>query len=204
MNEKARLLIRIFLTFFKISPVTFGGGYAMVPLIEREVLERHKWMNEKELTDVFALAETVPGAVAVNSAMMIGYRLAGTTGAAVAMIGVCLPTFLIVLALGILYLYLQKEWWVASAMEGVRAAVIALILYAAVHIGKHARWDRKTRLLLCLSFAVLLLLHIHPLFVIAGGAVVGILLKFRVRRKFFLRLKKAVNLENEKRESKAG
>ena len=102
-----KLLLQIFWTFFKISPVTFGGGFAMMPLIEKEVVEKKKWLKNEDVTDVFALSQSVPGAVAVNSATFIGHRIGGVKGAMAAMIGVSLPTFLIVLALGISYFFIQ-------------------------------------------------------------------------------------------------
>src|SRR5690554_6291650 len=104
-----RLLSQIFITFLKISPVTFGGGYAMIPLIEKEVVDKRGWMKTQEIADIFAVAESVPGAIAINSATFIGFRLAGILGAVVAMIGVLLPTFLIVMMLSIFFLQVQDH-----------------------------------------------------------------------------------------------
>src|SRR4051812_20212818 len=102
MKAQWKMLFQLFWTFFKIAPVTFGGGFAMIPLIEKEVVEKRKWLKSEDVTDVFALSQSVPGAVAINSATFIGQRIGGIKGAIAAMIGVSLPTFLIVLTLGIL------------------------------------------------------------------------------------------------------
>jgi len=170
-----RLCMQLFITFFKISPVTFGGGYAMIPLIEREILEKRGWMEEEELAEVFAVAESVPGAIAVNAATMIGYRIAGVTGAIASLLGVVFPTFLIVLILCLLFFRLRDETWIQGALEGIRAAVVALIAYAAIHMGKTAVIDRWTWIMMGLTVGVLLLFRIHPIIVLFCGAILGIL-----------------------------
>src|SRR3954454_9796164 len=109
MKEQWRILFQLFWTFFKIAPSTFGGGFAMIPLIEKEVVEKRKWLKSEEVADVFALSQSVPGAVAINSATFIGQRIGGVKGAIAAMIGVSLPTFFIVLILGVLYFFIQDH-----------------------------------------------------------------------------------------------
>lgn len=95
MKKDMKLLGQIFISFLKIGPVTFGGGYAMIPLIEREVVKNKQWLKIEDVSDVFALAESVPGAIAINSATFIGHRIAGIRGAICAMLGVLLPLFLL-------------------------------------------------------------------------------------------------------------
>ena len=109
MTEQQKKLVQIFWTFFKISPVTFGGGFAMIPLIEEEIVEKRKWLTSDDITEVFALSQSIPGAVAINSATFIGNRIGGIKGALAAMIGVSLPTFFIVLALGISYFFIHDN-----------------------------------------------------------------------------------------------
>ena len=172
-GNRWRALPSIFLSFLKISPVTFGGGYAMIPLIEKEVVERRKWLETKDLADIFAVSESVPGAIAVNSATFIGYRLAGAPGAAAAMAGVLLPAFLIVLLLSFVFLQYQHHPKVEAAFQGIRAAIVALICYAGYKIGKTAVFDLTTLLAAAAAVAVLLLLHLHPILLIAGGFAFG-------------------------------
>ncbi|HZG56788.1 chromate transporter [Paenibacillus sp.] len=166
----------IFLCFLKIGPVTFGGGYAMIPLIEKEVVERRKWLETKDVTDVFAVAESVPGAIAINSATFIGYRLAGVPGAIAAMVGVLLPTFLIVLLLSIFFLQVHDHPKVEAAFQGIRAAIVALICYAGYKIGKTAVLDKTTLGVVVATVAVLFLSHVHPVVVVVSGFFVGAVL----------------------------
>lgn len=171
-----RQLLQIFWSFFKIGPVTFGGGYAMIPLIEREVVVKRKWVKTEEVTDIFALAESVPGAIAINSATFIGHRIGGVRGAIAAMLGVLLPTFLIVLALCILFLSLQGNQKMEAAFVGIRSAIVALIVYAAIKIGKIAILDRITLTLAIITVLFLLFIPIHPVLIIVSGACLGVLL----------------------------
>src|SRR3954447_26324118 len=134
MNWKVQriLLFQIFWSFFKISPVTFGGGFAMIPLIIKEIVEKRKWLENDDINDVIALSQTVPGAVAVNSSTFVGYRIGGIRGALAAMIGVSLPTFLIVLTLGISYFFIHDNPKLEAAFVSIRATIVAIIVYAAI------------------------------------------------------------------------
>ncbi|MDR4281811.1 chromate transporter, partial [Bacillus subtilis KCTC 1028 = ATCC 6051a] len=99
MNKKWNLILQIFFVFLKIGPITFGGGYAMIPVIEREIVIKKRWIRPQDVADVLVIAQSVPGAIALNSATFIGYTIAGVQGAVAALIGVLLPTFLIVIGL---------------------------------------------------------------------------------------------------------
>ncbi|WP_227940342.1 chromate transporter [Alkalihalobacillus deserti] len=169
-----KLLAQLFLTFLKIGPVTFGGGYAMIPLIEKEVVEKRNWVKTKDVTDIFALAESVPGAIAINSATFIGYRVAGVAGAIVAMAGILLPTFFIVVLLSIFFLKVQDNPKVEAAFEAIRATIVALITYAAIKIGKTAVIDKTAIVLIAVTVAVMYFFHIHPVLLIMGGGLAGI------------------------------
>ena len=138
MKVQWKLLIQIFWTFFKISPVTFGGGFAMIPLIVKEIVEKRKWLTNDDITELIALSQTVPGAVAVNSATFIGHRLGGIRGSLAAMIGVSLPTFFIVLFLGVSYFYIHDNPKLEAAFISIRVTIVAIIVYAAIKIGKTA------------------------------------------------------------------
>ncbi|MDM5294983.1 chromate transporter [Peribacillus simplex] len=172
MKGQWKTLLQLFWTFFKIAPVTFGGGFAMIPLIEKEVVEKKKWLKSEEVTDVFALSQSVPGAVAVNSATFIGHRIAGMKGAMAAMIGVTLPTFLIVLLLGILYFFIQDNPKIESAFISIRASIVAIIAYAAIKIGKTAIVDKSTLGILIVGIPILF--FIHPVLAILAGAIAGV------------------------------
>ncbi|MFP5115833.1 chromate transporter [Bacillaceae bacterium C204] len=174
MGKEWKMTLQIFWTFFKIGPVTFGGGFAMIPLIEKEVVDRRNWLKREDITDIFALAQSVPGAVAINSATFIGKRMGGIKGAIAAMLGVSLPTFLIVLFLGAMYSLFQDNPKVEAAFLAIRASIVALIVYAAIKTGKTAIVDKSTFGLFVIGVPVLF--FIHPILVILAGAVSGIIL----------------------------
>ena len=129
----------LFYTFFKIGAFTFGGGYAMLPLIQAEVI-KHGWMNMQQLIDFIAVSESTPGPFAVNSATYVGAQRAGVLGSAVATLGVVLPSFCIILALAKAYKAFCANRLVVGAMAGLRPAVIGLIAAAAVGIAKNVFW----------------------------------------------------------------
>ncbi|XEC93448.1 chromate transporter [Paenibacillus tarimensis] len=186
MKLNWKLLRLIFFTFLKMGPVTFGGGYALIPVIEREAVEKRKWLRNDELSDLFAVAQSVPGAVAINSAAFIGYRLAGAMGAVAAMTGILLPTFCIVVLLAVFFLQFKEHPKIEAAFMSVRATVVALITYAAIKIGKSAIFDKTTALLAGLTVALLLFggRYIHPIILIVGGAAAGIAIVV-IRKKWF-------------------
>lgn len=174
MKKEWKQLFQLFWTFFKMGPVTFGGGYAMIPLIEKEVVDKKKWLKSEDVTDVLALSQSIPGAVAINSATFIGQRIGGVRGAIAAMLGISLPTFLIVLGLGIVYSLIQDNPKVEAAFLSIRASIVALIVYAAIKIAKTALIDKSTFGLFVVGVPVLF--FIHPIFAILMGALIGIIL----------------------------
>ncbi|MCM2534309.1 chromate transporter [Neobacillus pocheonensis] len=186
MRKDWKKVFQIFWTFFKIGPVTFGGGFAMIPLIEKEVVDKKNWLKSEDITDIFALAQSVPGAVAVNSATFIGKRIGGIKGAIAAMLGVFLPTFLIVLVLGISYSLFHSNPKVAAAFLSIRASIVALIVFAAIKTGKTAIMDKSTLGLFVVGVPVLF--FIHPVIAIFAGALAGIILT-NMKEKFGYRAK---------------
>ncbi|GIP39339.1 hypothetical protein J31TS4_26190 [Paenibacillus sp. J31TS4] len=169
-----RLLTELFWSFAKLAPVTFGGGYAMIPVIQREVVDRKRWMSEEEMGDVLSVAGSAPGGIGVNAAIFTGYRIARFPGAVTALVGVSLPTFLIVLLLSASLLYLKDSPKVAAAFRGMQSAVVALIAVAGLRMAKTAILDASTLIAMVATAALLLLLHVHPLLVILCGIGLGI------------------------------
>lgn len=195
MKDQWKILFQLFWTFFKISPVTFGGGFAMIPLIEKEVVEKKKWLKKEDVTDVFALSQSVPGAVAINSATFIGQRIGGIKGAIAAMIGVSLPTFIIVLTLGIFYFYIQDNPKIEAAFLSIRASIVAIIAYAAIKIAKTAIIDKSTFGIMLIGIPVLF--YIHPIISIVAGALIGIItVKVKLTYKSNLEKKSKENKTN--------
>ena len=138
MNGKLQRAARLFWIFLKIGAFTFGGGYAMIPLIERETVEKRGLLDREELTDIVAIAESTPGPIAVNAATFVGFRAAGVPGALFATVGVVLPSFLIILAVAFFLRRVTDNRYVRYAFFGIRAGVLALIVRAAVDFFRSA------------------------------------------------------------------
>nr|WP_239587740.1 chromate transporter [Bacillus pakistanensis] len=180
-------MLQLFWTFFKIAPVTFGGGFAMIPLIEKEVVEKRKWLKSEEVTDVFALSQSVPGGVAINSATFIGQRIGGIKGAIAAVIGVSFPTFLIVLTLGISYFVFHDHPKIEAAFLSIRASIVAIIAYAAIKIAKTAIVDKSTFAIMIIGIPALF--FIHPIIALLTGAFTGII-TISIKKKLGYKAKK--------------
>ena len=132
-NRKTGLM-DIFLIFLKIGAFTFGGGYAMIALLEDEFVDKRGWLNESEFLDMTAIAESTPGPVAINAATYLGYKLAGFKGALAASLAVCIPSFAIIYVISFFYERFQQITWVASAFKGIQACVVYLILSAGLRM----------------------------------------------------------------------
>jgi chromate transporter len=191
------LLWQIFITFLKIGPVTFGGGYAMIPLIEREVVDKRRWVETKDIADIFAVAQSVPGAVAINSAAFAGLRVAGVAGAIAAMTGILLPTFCIVVLLSLFFLQVRNIPVVEAAFVSIRPTIVALITYAAYKIGRTAIIDRTTAVIVAATVLLMILLPIHPVLIIVAGALAGIAI-VRLRQAMGIQTKLGIQTEPEK------
>ncbi len=173
-SSKARLTLQLFGTFFLIGLITFGGGFSMIPLIARELVERRKWLTEEEFREDLAFAVPIPGPNAVNLAFLAGYRIAGALGAAFAAFGCVLPSFFVILgiALGLSPYFatpLAKKFF-----AGAGAAAVGLVAYAFFRLGRGSFRDPKT-VLLGIAALVLLVFGLHPLwalsFAVLGGLV---------------------------------
>ncbi|BFT71215.1 MULTISPECIES: chromate transporter [Paenibacillus] len=173
-----RKLISIFWTFLRISPLTFGGGYAMLPAIHREVVETNGWMSDDEMTELLAISGAAPGGVGVNVSALVGYHLAGIRGAVAAVIGITLPTFIIVMLLSMVYAILQSYPKMQAIMEGIHAAIVGLIAAAAYKMAKSSIIDKMTLFTAIATVLVLLFIPISPILVIGSGFVVGIAVVF--------------------------
>jgi chromate transporter len=170
------MLFKLLFTFSKIGLFTFGGGYAMIPLLEREVVQGNKWLSMKEFVDIIAIAEVTPGPVAVNSATYVGYKIAGVLGAAFSTIGVVLPSFVIVISLASLFLRYKDTPSVKAMSGGLRAAVTAMIASATFSTAKACLGDVQDVVILGLVLFAILKMKIHPIICIFVAALLGIAL----------------------------
>jgi chromate transporter len=174
--------LQLFSTFFKIGAFVFGGGFAMIPLIQQEVVTQHKWMSEKDFVDMLAVTQSAPGPVAVNAAVFIGYKLAGVTGAIVALGGTIIPSFTIILLLATFLSSQNEHHYLNCFFEGVRPAIIALILGVGLKIGRKVIRSTFDLFLSSLALGLLLLLHLHPFLLILLGALAGILYSYLLQK----------------------
>ena len=134
--QEAKSLRTLFFTFFKIGLFTFGGGYAMIALLEEEFIQRRRWLDKDEFLDMTAIAQSTPGPVAINSATYLGYKLAKVPGAATATVAVCLPSFLIIYAISLFFEQFTQLTVIANAFKGIQVCVIYLIFSAGVRMLK--------------------------------------------------------------------
>jgi chromate transporter len=167
-------LLRLFFTFFKIGAFTFGGGYAMLPLMQEETIKNHHWLTQKEFMEIIAIAEMTPGPVSINSATFIGYRTAGVVGSAVATLGVIMPSVIVVLLITILFKQFKNSPWTKAILSGIKPAIIGLILIALVSLGQATLIDLRSLLVALLAFFLLVKFKLHPILVIALSAVYGL------------------------------
>lgn len=170
------IVLRLFLTFAKIGAFTFGGGYAMIPLMQREIIDTTGWLTMKEFADIIAIAEMTPGPVAVNSATYVGYKLAGVGGAAAATTGVVFPSFVIILAVAALFVRFKDSPLVKAATMGIRPAVAALIAAAALSVAKVAFVDAAGPIITLLVLVAVYRARLHPILAIVLAGMLGLIL----------------------------
>ena len=136
MKRTLPKLLQLFLSFLKIGAFTFGGGYAMIALLENEFVSRKKWLDKTEFLDILAVSESTPGPIAVNTATYIGYKTAGVLGSLFSTIAVCLPSFLIIFAISLFFDRFLEIAWVGYAFRGIQVAVVYLIASAGIKVFK--------------------------------------------------------------------
>ncbi|WP_051217382.1 chromate transporter [Paenibacillus assamensis] len=174
----SQLCFQLFLSFIKISPTTFGGGYAILPVIHREITDRRGWITPNEMHEITAIAGATPGGVAINIAALVGYRMAGIRGLLASVTAISLPTVMIMLVLSILAAIYQHSPFLEAAMLGIQPAIIALIAYAAIRMHKDVLRSRAAWITFGGSCILLLWTALNPVIVIACGMVAGCLVHY--------------------------
>lgn len=167
----------LFKIFFRIGAFTIGGGYAMVPLIEDEIVSKRGWINHEDFLDLLAIAQSSPGILAVNIAIFVGYRLKGVKGSLVTSLGAVLPSFFMILAIALFFHQFKENVYVEKIFKGIRPAVVALIAAPTFKLGKSARINRYTIWIPIVSALLIWLLGFSPIWIIImaglGGFVYG-------------------------------
>lgn len=181
--EKRKKLLPLFLTFLKIGGFTFGGGYAMIPIIQREIVEKKKWITDEDILEIIAIAESTPGPIAINSATFVGYRVGGFLGALLATLGVVLPPFTIIFAISFVLRQFSELKAVQYAFWGIRAGVLALICKALWSMYKKVDKGLIPYIIMAAAFIVTAVFDINVIYVIIGCAVFGLVTSLIAGRK---------------------
>ena len=170
-------LIELFLAFARIGGLTFGGGYAMLPMLQREVVENKKWATEAELMDYYAVGQCIPGVIAVNTAVFVGSKVKGLLGAIAASLGVISPSIVIIVAIAAFIQSFSELEIVQNAFAGIRVAVCVLILTAVMKLFKKAIVDKFTFILFAIVFGLTVFVDISPIIFVIIAAIAGIVIK---------------------------
>lgn len=178
VSKKFKLYFEIYITFLKLGSVSFGGGYAIISLMEREVVEIKKWVDKEKIVDIFAVSQSLPGAIALNSSAFVGFSIAGVPGAITALLGNLTSPVIIIILLSLLFSKIRDLPAVRSAFMGIYPTIVALIAYAAFKIGKTAVKDKIGLIIMLLAFGLSLFLNISPILLIVFGAVAGISISY--------------------------
>ena len=177
-----RELLEMFLVFFRIGAVTFGGGYAMLPILQRELVDDRGWTTEAELTDYFAIGQCTPGVIAVNTATFAGRKVAGAAGGVVATLGVVFPSLIIISLLAGVITTFADVAWVKNAFAGIRVCVCVLIFNAVLKLWKKSVVDKKTLALYILILLASILTDCSPVVFVVFAAVSGIVLQVVLKK----------------------
>ena len=170
---KWKLSLLLFWTFFKIGLFTFGGGYAMLPILEREIVDKYHWSSRDELLDIYALSQCTPGVIAVNTATFIGNKVAKFPGALCATIGVVTPSILIISVIAALFQHFAKNPYVMHAMAAVRVCVVALIFTTVLRMAKKSLKNWLQYVIAAIAFLVVALFGANPVWVVLGAGLFG-------------------------------
>lgn len=170
-------LFDLFWTFCKIGALTFGGGYAMLPIIQREIVENKKWSTEKEILDYYAVGQCTPGVIAVNTATFIGFKLKGIIGGIVATLGVVFPSLIIILIIASFLQSFADLSIVQSAFAGIRVAVVALIITTVIKLLKSSIKDYLGVIIAIIAFIISAFIGLSPVYVVIAAGLTGFISK---------------------------
>ena len=169
-----KLLVKLYLAFLKIGTFSFGGGYAMLPFIQKEIVEKNNWIRSTEFTDIIGISQMTPGPVAINSATFVGYKISGVIGSIVATLGVITTSFILVVIINRILDKFKEFKMVQAALLGMKPALIALIIYAFWDLAIDAYKDWKSIFITVIIAVVLWSKKVHPILVIVIAAILGL------------------------------
>ncbi len=176
-------LLKLYAAFFRIGLFTFGGGYAMLPMLQREIVEKYGWATEEELMDYYAIGQCTPGVIAVNTATFVGYRKFGVAGAVFGTLGVISPSIIIITLIAAFFRNYQDSEIVKHAFAGIRAAVTVLIGASVYRIAKKSLIDLPSILIACAVLLVNLLTDLSPVILVLVAGAAGIFIRYFAGRR---------------------
>lgn len=169
-----KTIFSMFITFFKIGAFTFGGGYAMIPLIEREVVDKNHWIDKDEFIDIIAISQSFPGALAINSCTFIGYKISGVLGAIIGLLGVALPSFIIIVIIAMAFNKFRNLYVVELVFKGINAAVPLLILVGVNSLTKVLDKTAINIIIVIITVILSVFMNVNPVYLILIAALYGI------------------------------
>ncbi len=176
-------LINLFFAFFRIGAFTFGGGYAMLPMLEKEIVEKYKWATLEEILDYFAIGQCTPGIIAVNTATFVGYKNKGIVGGIVATLGVITPSLIIISIIATILSAIYENPIVQHAFSGIGVAVCAILIQAIIKMGKSGLVDKLTWIIGIGAFLLSLIFDISTIIIIILAGVIGVVYKAIIRQR---------------------
>ena len=182
MKKKMKKLFNIFITFLRIGAFTFGGGYALIPLINKEAVEKNKWVSDDDILDIIAISESTPGPISVNAATFIGYKVAGFWGAFFATLGLILPAFIIMFLLSFVLRKIKDNKIVLYAFFGIRAGVLALIINALIKMYKQVNKNIISYIIMVVSLILTAFFDVNAILVIILCGIVGLISTMYIER----------------------
>lgn len=166
-------VLKMFIAFFKIGAFTFGGGYAMIPIIEEEVVNKQKWVSKEEFMDMLVVSQSFPGAMSINCSIFIGYKIAGVLGGIIALLGVALPSFLIILIVATFFMRFRENYYVNLVFKGISAAVPVLVLTGVISLAKGVDKNIRNGITIVLALIALIIFKVNPIIVVVASAIYG-------------------------------
>lgn len=173
IKTKDKMLLKFFLTCNKIGAFTLGGGYAMIPIMEREFVDKNRWMDKQEFMDIMVVAQTTPGIFAIDMASHIGYKMKGVWGGIVGAVGIALPSIIAILIIAMFFQQFKDNYWVGKFFAGVRPAVVALIAAPCFKMAKTANINRYNIWIPFVCCALIAAFGISPIYIIIAAGVLG-------------------------------
>lgn len=180
---KYKTLYTLFTTFFKIGLLTFGGGYSMLPFIEKEMSEKNKFITQDELLDIFSISECTPGPVSINCATFIGYKLCGFIGAIIATLGIVLPSFIIILLISFFLDYFREFQIISSFLSGIKIGVVVMLTFTVLKMNKKSKKNKYYYPIIIIVLLLCLFTPISSITILIISIIINILI-LRFRRRF--------------------